>query len=99
MKILSKSRFKLGLECPNKFFFTGKEEYGNQKKWKPIFKSIGFCWFSSGGAALTAYTKLQYQDLLEIERSEITNSLLKYCELDTLAMVMIYEHFKGDLIK
>jgi hypothetical protein len=28
------------------------------------------------------------------ERGEITGGLLKYCELDTLAMVMIYEHFK-----
>jgi hypothetical protein len=37
--------------------------------------------------------------MLERERAEITNALLKYCELDTLAMVMIYEHFKGDLIK
>ncbi len=25
---------------------------------------------------------------------ELTNALLKYWELDTLAMVMIYEHFK-----
>jgi hypothetical protein len=33
------------------------------------------------------------------ERAEITNGLLKYCELDTLAMVMIYEHFREDLIK
>ena len=28
----------------------------------------------------------------EKERSEITKGLLKYCELDTLTMVMIYEH-------
>jgi uncharacterized protein YprB with RNaseH-like and TPR domain len=28
------------------------------------------------------------------ERNEITTGLLKYCELDTLAMVMIYEHLK-----
>jgi uncharacterized protein YprB with RNaseH-like and TPR domain len=32
------------------------------------------------------------------EREEITHGLLKYCELDTLAMVMIYEHFKHDII-
>ncbi len=49
---------------------------------------------ADGGAALTAYSKLQYQDMTEKERSEITKALLKYCELDTLAMVMIYEHFK-----
>ncbi|MDI1316576.1 DUF2779 domain-containing protein [Flavobacterium sp.] len=49
---------------------------------------------SDGGAALTAYAKLQYQDMTEKERNEITSGLLKYCELDTLAMVMIYEHLK-----
>lgn len=54
---------------------------------------------ADGGAALTAYAKLQYQDMSEKERTEITRGLLKYCELDTLAMVMIYEHFKEDLIK
>ena len=47
---------------------------------------------SDGGAALTAYGKLQYTDMPEQERQEIKSSLLKYCELDTLAMVMIYEH-------
>jgi uncharacterized protein YprB with RNaseH-like and TPR domain len=49
---------------------------------------------ADGGAALTAYAKLQYQDMTAAEREEITTGLLKYCELDTLAMVMIYEHLK-----
>jgi len=53
---------------------------------------------ADGGAALTAYAKLQYVDMTTKERNEITNGLLKYCELDTLAMVMIYEHFKHDII-
>jgi len=53
---------------------------------------------ADGGAALTAYSKLQYQDMSDNERQEITNGLLKYCELDTLAMVMIYEHFREDVI-
>lgn len=49
---------------------------------------------ADGGAALTAYAKLQYQDMSDKEREEITKGLLKYCELDTLAMVMLYEHLK-----
>jgi hypothetical protein len=53
---------------------------------------------ADGGAALTAYAKLQYVDMTAKERDEITQGLLKYCELDTLAMVMIYEHFKHDII-
>lgn len=50
---------------------------------------------SDGGAALTAYSKLQFVDMSEDERESIKKSLLKYCELDTLAMVMIYEHLKN----
>lgn len=49
---------------------------------------------ANGGAALTAYGKLQYTDMEKAEIDELTSALLKYCELDTLAMVMIYEHFK-----
>ncbi|MCX2837884.1 DUF2779 domain-containing protein [Salinimicrobium sp. MT39] len=49
---------------------------------------------ADGGAALTAYGKLQYTDMPEEERLAIKQSLLKYCELDTLAMVMIWEYFR-----
>ena len=52
----------------------------------------------NGGAALTTYGKLQYTDMEDEEREQLSSALLKYCELDTLAMVMIYEHFKEDLI-
>ena len=46
-----------------------------------------------GGAAMTAYGKLQFEELSDYERQEIEKALLKYCELDTLAMVMIYQGF------
>jgi len=49
---------------------------------------------SDGAAALRAYGKIQYSDISQIEINMITNSLLKYCELDTLAMVILYEHFQ-----
>jgi hypothetical protein len=49
---------------------------------------------NNGGAALTAYGLTQYYDMDEKERDAIRKSLLKYCELDTLAMVMVYEHLK-----
>ncbi|CAL2101858.1 conserved protein of unknown function [Tenacibaculum sp. 190130A14a] len=54
---------------------------------------------SDGGGALAAYGKLQYTNMSNHEREQLTKSLLKYCELDTLAMVMIFEHFKEDLVK
>jgi hypothetical protein len=54
---------------------------------------------ADGGAALMAYSKLQYTDMTAAERDEIKKALLSYCELDTLAMVMIYEHFRFDILK
>ena len=47
-----------------------------------------------GGAAMTAYAKLQYEEMSDFERNEIRAALLRYCELDTLAMVMIYEGWR-----
>jgi hypothetical protein len=55
-------------------------------------KISGIVDINDGGAALTAYGKIQYTNMSDMERGQIATSLLKYCELDTLAMVMIYEH-------
>jgi len=52
---------------------------------------------ANGGAALTAYARMQFEQMSTIEREEITRALLKYCELDTLAMVMLFEGWR-DLI-
>ena len=49
---------------------------------------------NNGGAALTAYARLQFEEMTDYERQEIHQALLKYCELDTLAMVMIYEAWR-----
>jgi hypothetical protein len=44
-----------------------------------------------GGAAMTAFARLQFEEMTEYEREAIKCGLKKYCELDTMAMVMIYE--------
>ena len=44
---------------------------------------------AEGGAAAMAYARLQFEDLGNQERSNIKDALLRYCELDTLAMVMV----------
>tara|TARA_B100001093_G_scaffold516478_1_gene595350 strand:+ start:395 stop:625 length:231 start_codon:yes stop_codon:yes gene_type:complete len=48
-----------------------------------------------GGAAITAYGKIQYTDMTKDEREKIGAALKRYCELDTLAMVMIYEYLNS----
>ena len=52
---------------------------------------------SNGGTAMMVYAKMQYTEMINEERSALEKALLKYCELDTLAMVMVYEHLKGEL--
>ena len=47
-----------------------------------------------GGAAMIAYARMQFTEMTEAERERIRQALLRYCELDTLAMVMIYEAWK-----
>ena len=48
-----------------------------------------------GGAALIAYAKMQFTNMSDEEREALRKALLQYCELDTLAMVMIYEHWRS----
>jgi hypothetical protein len=50
-----------------------------------------------GGAAMTAYGKLQFENIPPDARAKVESALLKYCELDTLAMVMIYEAWKAEI--
>lgn len=47
-----------------------------------------------GGAALTAYNYLQFSEVPEDQRQSIADALLRYCELDTMAMVMLVEGWR-----
>ncbi|NOG84439.1 MAG: DUF2779 domain-containing protein [Planctomycetes bacterium] len=47
-----------------------------------------------GGAAMMAWAAMQSDKMSEKEHLRTKIALFKYCELDTLAMVMIYEYFK-----
>lgn len=49
---------------------------------------------AQGGAATTAYARLQFEDIAPQERRSIEAGLLRYCELDTMAMVMIFEAWR-----
>ena len=49
---------------------------------------------ADGGAAMMAYARMQFTEMNEFESGVLQKSLLRYCELDTFAMVLIYEHFK-----
>lgn len=46
---------------------------------------------NEGGAASMAYSRLQFEYLSDEYRTRIRVGLLKYCELDTLAMAMVFQ--------
>lgn len=46
-----------------------------------------------GGAAMTAFGLMQFANISDFERESIAQGLLKYCELDTMAMVLIWEYW------
>ena len=54
---------------------------------------------ADGGAALTAYGRMQFSEMSTLEREELTSALLRYCELDTMAMVMIFEAWQEMIVK
>lgn len=54
---------------------------------------------ANGGAALTAYAMMQFTHMSDREREKIKSALLRYCELDTFAMVMIWEHWHNLVVE
>ena len=46
---------------------------------------------NQGGLAMTAYNFTQFAEMNEPDRKRIENALLRYCELDTLAMVILVQ--------
>ena len=46
---------------------------------------------------MTAYCLLQFAEVPEAQRVALVRGLLRYCELDTMAMVMIFEYWKHEM--
>ncbi len=49
----------------------------------------------NGGAAMTAYALMQFTQMSVEEREKIKTALLRYCKLDTEAMVWIYQYLEA----
>jgi len=52
---------------------------------------------ADGGAAMTSYSRMQFTQMSEPESESVAKALLKYCELDTFAMVLIFEYWKHEI--
>ena len=123
-RYLTKSRFKLALECETKLFYTKKEDkYADQNFENSFMKSLAEGGFQVGELAkyyfcddpiadgvtietikddealVTANAKLQFGHVPLEQREMLRDALLKYCELDKLAMVMITEFWMDKMNK
>lgn len=50
---------------------------------------------ANGGAAMTAYAYMQFGEMSDVEREKIQAALLRYCKLDTEAMVWVYQYLRS----
>lgn len=80
MKVLSKSKFKLALECPNKLFYTSNKEYANKKQDDTFLQAL-----AEGGFQVEELARMYYPGGIFIdaphyayeEASELTRKALQ----------------------
>lgn len=76
---------------PSVATYLGLTEEQAQKLEDSQSESVDNMTVANGGAALTAYSKLMFCDG-QMDQA-LRTALLRYCELDTMAMVFIWEYF------
>ena len=54
-KVLSKSKFKVGLECPNKLYYYGDKTYANKQTEDTFLQTL-----AEGGFQVEALARLHY---------------------------------------
>src|SRR5947208_1778406 len=76
-RYLTKSRFKLGMECPTKLYYTGKPEYANRSFEDPFLLQL-----ANGGFQVDALAREYYPEGQSVltqnydSAVEVTNAML-----------------------
>ena len=85
-RFLTKSRFKLALDCPAKLYYTGKPEYPDAKKDDSFLEAL-----AEGGYQVGALAKCYYPEGIEIQDRGYDIQLQKTFDLLTHDNVVIFE--------
>jgi len=85
-RYLTKSRFKLGLDCPAKLFYTGKSQYPDTSEDNAFLEAL-----AEGGYQVWALAKCYYPDGIEIKERGYDIPIQKTMELLTRENVVIFE--------
>jgi hypothetical protein len=82
-------------QLPPIFSAGAKDEYDPEIR--KYLDSVPLEYLADGGAALTAYSLVLNSKKYPVVQSALKTALLKYCELDTFAMVLIWENWMEKL--
>ena len=85
-RYLTKSRFKLALECPTKLYYDGKPEYPNQNDEDSFLQSL-----AEGGFQVGELAKCYFPGGYDINTKDYDEALLRTSELLKKDQVVIYE--------
>ena len=93
-RYLTKSRFKLALECPTKLYYTGKGAYANTNNDNEFMAML-----ADGGFQVGELAKLKYPDGVEISTKQVDQAIAETTELlkrDTITLfgpAIVHEGF------
>ena len=85
-RYLTKSRFKLAMECPTKLFYTGKKDYANQKLSDPFLAAL-----ADGGFQVGRLAQCYFHGGTEIETRDYDEAVRQTEELLKQEHAIIYE--------
>lgn len=85
-RLLTKSRFKIGYDCPTKLYFLDDKKYGNANEENAFLRSL-----AEGGFQVGELAKMYCEGGHEIHTLDKTEALKQTNELLKLADVTIYE--------
>ena len=85
-RYLTKSRFKMGLECPTKLHFTGKREFANIQANDAFLQTL-----ADGGFQVGELAKLMHPGAIEVTETGHEEALRRTEELLALDEVTIFE--------
>ena len=86
-RYLTKSRFKLAVQCPTKLFYTGKKDTYRDTMQEDSFLAM----LAEGGYQVGELAKLMYPQGVEVAHAEHTAALAQTAELLQQDEVVIFE--------
>ena len=85
-RYLTKSRYKIGLECPTKLFYTRKKEYPDKSQEDSFLAAL-----ANGGYQVGELARQYYQGGVDIETLDYKEAETMTADLLTRDQVIIYE--------